>query len=214
MSGDDWQQVHRQPPGAGGVGNRSGEGVQEQLLIKVIEITVSGDGQQLTGHVEQGAIVAGGVVAQGSAEFSGHELRRAGLGEGVAEAGEQFLGTGARQGEADPDTAVQRQQFLCLQALAEAAVTGQDDGEQEVGVELCLAQQAQFIQHRRSELLGLVDQQDRPQQSGVDMGLPAGAQQLGAGPAVVGPQLDAEQVAHLAVEVVQAGPVVGTGRRP
>ena len=37
------------------------------------------------------------------------------------------------------------------------------------------------------------------------MGLPAVAQDLGAGPAVVRGQLDAEQIAHLAVEVGKAG---------
>src|SRR5260370_31457053 len=37
------------------------------------------------------------------------------------------------------------------------------------------------------------------------MGLPAIAQHLGAGPPVVRGQLDAEQVAHLAIEVGEAG---------
>ena len=37
------------------------------------------------------------------------------------------------------------------------------------------------------------------------MGLPALAQHLGAGPAVVGAELDAEQVAHLAIEVGEIG---------
>ena len=37
------------------------------------------------------------------------------------------------------------------------------------------------------------------------MGLPALAQHLGAGPAVVGAEFDAEQVAHLAVEVGEIG---------
>ena len=37
------------------------------------------------------------------------------------------------------------------------------------------------------------------------MGLPALAQHLGAGPAVVGAQLDPEQVAHLAIEVGEIG---------
>ena len=37
------------------------------------------------------------------------------------------------------------------------------------------------------------------------MGLPALAQHLGAGPAVVGAEFDAEQVAHLAIEVGEIG---------
>ena len=37
------------------------------------------------------------------------------------------------------------------------------------------------------------------------MGLPAITQHLGSGPAVVRSQLDAEQIAHLAIEVGEAG---------
>ena len=57
----------------------------------------------------------------------------------------------------------------------------------------------------RQHLLRLVDDQDRPRQRGVDVGLPALAQHLGAGPAVVGAEFDAEQVAHLAIEVGKIG---------
>ena len=41
--------------------------------------------------------------------------------------------------------------------------------------------------------------------AGIDVGLPALAQHLGAGPAVVGTQFDAEQVAHLAIEIGEIG---------
>src|SRR6202035_2144428 len=54
-------------------------------------------------------------------------------------------------------------------------------------------------------LLGLVDNQHGSRQSGVDVGLPAIAQHLGSGPAIVRSQLDAEQIAHLAIEVGEAG---------
>jgi hypothetical protein len=50
-------------------------------------------------------------------------------------------------------------------------------------------------------LLGLVNDQHGPRQRGIDVGLPAVAQDLGAGPSVVRGQLDAEQIAHLAIEV-------------
>ena len=73
------------------------------------------------------------------------------------------------------------------------------------GVEPGGAQQAQLGENGRQHLLRLVDDQDRPRQRGVDVGLPALAQHLGAGPAVVRAELDAEQVAHLAIEVGEIG---------
>lgn len=60
---------------------------------------------------------------------------------------------------------------------------------------------ASFQWLRYAYLLDLVDDQDGARQRGVDVGLPAIPEQLGSTPAVGGPQLDAEQVAHLAEEV-------------
>ena len=57
----------------------------------------------------------------------------------------------------------------------------------------------------RGHLLGLVDDEHRSGKRAVDMRLPALAQDLGAAPAVVRTQLDAEEVAHLAVEVGDVG---------
>ena len=74
-----------------------------------------------------------------------------------------------------------------------------------VAVEARGRQQPQLGEHGGQHLLGLVDDQHGSRQRGVDMGLPALAQHLGAGPAVVRGQLDAEQVAHLAIEVGEAG---------
>ena len=51
---------------------------------------------------------------------------------------------------------------------------------------------AQLGENGRQHLLRLVDDQDRPRQRGIDVGLPALAQHLGAGPAVVGAELDAD----------------------
>src|ERR1700692_1637659 len=66
-------------------------------------------------------------------------------------------------------------------------------------------QQPQLGEHGWRHLLGLVDDQHRSRQRGVDVGLPAIPQHLGSGPAVVRSQLDAEQSAHLAIEVGEAG---------
>ena len=96
-------------------------------------------------------------------------------------------------------------ELLGAQALEQAAVAGEHDGQQDVAVEAGGGQQAQLGEHGGQHLLGLVDDQHRSRQRGVDVGLPALAQDLGAGPAVVRGELDAEQVAHLAVEVGEAG---------
>jgi len=50
-----------------------------------------------------------------------------------------------------------------------------------------------------------VDDKNGPRERGVDMGLPALAQHLGAAPAVMRVEHDAEQLAHLAIEVGEAG---------
>jgi ParB-like nuclease domain len=78
-------------------------------------------------------------------------------------------------------------------------------GEQDMAVEARGRQQPQFGEHGWRHLLGLVDDQHRSRQSGVDVGLPAITQHLGSGPAVVRSQLDAEQIAHFAIEVGEAG---------
>ena len=67
-------------------------------------------------------------------------------------AGEQFLGV-AR--DKHRRTRIRLSSGISSSAsgrMVEAAVTGQDDGEQEVGVELRLAQQAQLIQHHQLAL--------------------------------------------------------------
>jgi hypothetical protein len=64
---------------------------------------------------------------------------------------------------------------------------------------------AQLGENGAEHLLRLVDDEYRPRERGIDMGLPALAQHLGASPAVVGAELDAEQVAHLTIEVGEIG---------
>ncbi len=66
-------------------------------------------------------------------------------------------------------------------------------------------QQAQFGEDGWLGFLGLVEDQHRAAQRAIDVGLPALAQDLGAGPAVVRLKFDAEEVAELAVEVAEVG---------
>ena len=110
----------------------------------------------------------------------------------------EFVRGGALDRQAHPHAAGEGEELIGSQAFEEPSVAGEYDGEQDVRVEPGGTQQAQLGENGRQHLLRLVDDQDRPRQRGVNVGLPALAQHLGAGPAVVGAQLDAEQVAHLA----------------
>ena len=65
------------------------------------------------------------------------------------------------------------------------AVAGEHDGQEDVAVETGGGQQPQLGQHGRQHLLGLVDDQHGPGERAIDVRLPALAQHLGAGPAVV-----------------------------
>jgi len=89
--------------------------------------------------------------------------------------------------------------------FGEPPIAGQHDGQQDVGVEIGGGQQAQFGEHGGLHLLCLVNQQHRSGQGGLDVRLPTVAQGLGATPAVMRAQLDAEELAHLAIEVGDIG---------
>ena len=117
----------------------------------------------------------------------------------------QLLGRGPLQHQAHAHAAAQRQQLLGAEALEQPPIAGEHHGEQHVLSRRADDSSRSSAEHGGQHLLGLVDDQHGPAQRGVDMALPALAQHLGAGPAVVRVQLDAEQVAHLAVEVGEAG---------
>ena len=61
------------------------------------------------------------------------------------------------------------------------------------------------------ELLGFVDEHDRAQQGGVKVGEPSGTQRFEAHPAVVGFEVDGEEVAELSVEVSKVSRGVSQG---
>jgi hypothetical protein len=99
----------------------------------------------------------------------------------------------------------ERQQVIGMQTLGEASVTGQHDGQQDVGVEIGGRQQPQFGVHAGLHLLGFIDHQNRSAQGALDVRLPALAQGLGTAIAVMRAQFDTEEFAHLAIEVGDVG---------
>ena len=135
----------------------------------------------------------------------GHQRRHAGLLQGVAEAFLQVLRRGAFHRQAHAHAAVEGEELVGTQAVGKPPVAGQHDGEQDARIEFGGGQQAQLREDGGLDFLRLVDDEHGPGQGGIDIGLPALAQHLGAGPAVVRLEFDAEQVAHLAVEVGDVG---------
>jgi len=82
-----------------------------------------------------------------------------------------------------------------VQTVDQPSVTGQHDGQQDMGIEVGGGQQAQLGKHAGLHLLCLIDQKHRPGQRALDVPLPALAHGLGTAVAVMRAQFDAEEFA-------------------
>ena len=136
-------------------------------------------------------------------QLLGHQAGIAGGREQVFEAGQQFLASGGagRQPSADPGP--QRDEFVAAQFIEEPAVATEHHTQQGLGVEPSARQEAQLREHHRRHLLGLVDEDDGPAGSGLQVIEPSCAQRFEPAPAVADPDGDGEDVAELAIEVAQ-----------
>jgi hypothetical protein len=92
-----------------------------------------------------------------------------------------------------PHTAGKGEEFIGAQTFGEPPVGGQHGGQQDVGVEVGGGQQAQFGEHGSLHFRRLIDEKHRPGDGALDVSLPALA------------QFDAEEFAHLAIEVGDVG---------
>jgi hypothetical protein len=117
----------------------------------------------------------------------------------------ELVDRGALEGEADAHAAPEREELVGAEALDEPPVAGEHHGEEDVRVEPGRREQPQLGEDRQEHLLRFVHDEHQPRERRVDVRLPAVAQDLRAAPAVVRMELDAEEVAHLAVEVGEAG---------
>ena len=183
-----------------------GAGLEEQRLVDLSGVTLGGDGEQLAGHDHQGAQIALGMIAEGSDHLRGHQGRGAGLLQGMA--------AGSPGGPAVRRVRSARRTRMRLASGRNSSVrrrSASRPSPASTTVSRMWESRSAEASRRSSastaelHLLGLVDQQHRPGQGALDVGLPALAQDLGAAPAVVRAQLDAEEVAHLAVEVGDVG---------
>ena len=114
-----------------------------------------------------------------------HEFGVAGALEQMVEAGEQLLGRQGLGAQAAANAAGQGQEVRAVELGGQAAVAGQDDGEDGAGVQVGAGEQAQFAEHDRVHFLGFIDEQDRAVEGGFDVVVPFFPQDFGAGPAVV-----------------------------
>ncbi len=125
----------------------------------------------------------------------------AGLCDQVSQTGEKLLGCRGLEPEANANARAERQELLLAQLVCQPAIAGEHDGEQRAGVEACAREESQLVEDDRRHLLRLVDEQHGAHEGGLEVLLPALAQRLGAGPAVVGAKRHTEEIAELAVEV-------------
>ena len=184
---------------------RDGAGLEEQRLVDLPGLALGGGLEQLAGHDHQGARIALSVIAERGDHSGGHQVGRAGLLQGVPEALLEVLRRGAFDRQAHAHAAGEREELIGAQAFGEASVAGEHDGQQDVGIEIGGGEQAQFGEHGGLHLLRLIDDEHRSGQRALDVRLPALAQDLGAGEAVMRAQFDTEEFAHLAIEVGDVG---------
>ena len=141
---------------------------------------------------------------EGVFERVGHEGGVAGLSEEVVEELCEVFGLGGEHDEALTEARGEREQVRGAQLVEQAVVAREDDAQDGARVEVGGGEQAHLGEHGVLELLRLVDEQERSHAGVVEVGAPALAQHLEAVPAIVVHQRDAEQLAHLAVEVGKA----------
>ena len=83
----------------------------------------------------------------------------------MVEAGEQFVARGVVQHEAAADAAADGEQVRLAEAVGQALVAAEDDGQELAGIEFFGAQDAQLAKDGGQGLLGLIDEEDGTRQS-------------------------------------------------
>lgn len=96
-------------------------GLQIELLVER-GLALCGAHEELGGDGDEDAEVAGGMIGESLAKFSGHECGVTGCGEQVLQAGEQLLAGGYLRGKASTDARAERYQLFASQLLQEARI--------------------------------------------------------------------------------------------
>jgi len=107
------------------------------------------------GH--QRAVIAAGMIGERIEQTGRQEPRVTGLLQGVPETLRQIVTGRAVEHEPDADAAVEREEVDLTEALLQAAVAREDDGQDDARVELGARQQAQLIEDIGAHVLRFID---------------------------------------------------------
>ena len=113
--------------------------------------------------------------------------------------------SGRFHAEARADATGDGQQIGVMEAVGQTAVPGEDHQEDGAGVQIRAGEQAQFAEHGGVHLLGFIDDQHRPVERSLDLGLPLLPKRFGPVPAVVRGEGHAEEISQFSVEVDHRG---------
>jgi len=109
------------------------------------------------------------VITQGGHRLGRHEVGIPGAALEVLEGREQQVALGIRHAQTGADAAAERARIVVTPRVGQAPIACEHQGEQRARVEAGAGEQAQLVEYGRVPLLGLVDEQDWAQQSGVQM---------------------------------------------
>lgn len=175
------------------------------------KVSPGGDRQQFPGQGGQDAEVARGVVAEGVSKLRGHQAGIARLTEEVFQEAAEFFAAGEFGGIAKADAVAQGNQFFPPQPVLQTGIAGEDGAQQRQRVEPGAGHQPQFAEHGHAHFLGFVDEEHGALPGGFQMAEPAFPQGPEPGPAIMGRERDAEDVAHFPVEVADLTLGMGHG---
>ena len=109
------------------------------------------------------------MLGEGGLELGGHHGGVAGGVEQVVEGGGQRIALGVVEVEAAADAAAEARQVRVLEALGKTMVAGEDDAEELLGVEALAGEDAELVEDVGEHLLGLVDDEHRAGERGLDV---------------------------------------------
>ena len=124
---------------------RSGEHLQVELFIERRDLALSGAHEQLTGHGDEDAVIAGGMIDEGMAQLLGHQGGIAGTFEQMIQARQQFVTCGEFGRQSGTDARAERDQLLAPQLVQQPSISGEHDTQQGLGVEAGARQKPQLI---------------------------------------------------------------------
>jgi hypothetical protein len=141
--------------------------------------------EEVQGRVHEDAVVPHRVLREGLQERPRHQLGVPRLRDGVLEELEEILPRCLLEAEPGPEAASQGDQLLIAQEVLEPPVPGDHDRQEEGGVEVGARDDAKLGEDFDGSLLRIVNQEDRPGEARLQVGLPLLPERLEAAPAVM-----------------------------